>query len=478
MNNLHGRTRCAALLVAMAVVLASAPVSAHPDVISLQSGHSTVIAVPGLTRVAIGDGKIAGVVPIGTSQLIVNGKDPGTTTLFVWTYGGRLTYMVNVTEGTLDAFSEMMQSAIHQPGVRVTSYGKNVLVSGTVDDIAQWENLDAIVQRFAIVGKEQQYHIVNAVGVSRSMNTLQQEFAKSPTAHDLRMEPDGKGNIIVSGYVKDQFEEERVIQRATVLAGPYLAADGKVIDRLQLAHTTQVSIHCYVLEIDKIGLGDLGLELESGNPNPNNPNEIDLGPPTFPIFEGPLSGLSSGLGKALNILPFFRTVRLAPVLNLLLQSGHGRMLAEPDLVTTPGNQATFLVGGQIPYVYSTGIGNVSVDWKSYGVQLNVTPKLLPNGSIENAITPDISNLDYQDAVQVNGFYIPALKESKLSTDVITKPGVSIIMGGLLNRVSQKTISKIPLLSSIPILGKLFQSTNYQNSETDVVFVLTPEVLQQ
>lgn len=169
---------------------------------------------------------------------------------------------------------------------------------------------------------------------------------------------------------------------------------------------------------------------------------------------------------------------LAPTLNLVLQSGHARILSEPDLVTTPGNKATFLVGGQIPYVYSTGLGQVSVEFKAYGVQLNVTPAILPNGDINSIINPDISSLDYTDAIELNGFYIPALKESTLSTDLITKPGESIVMGGLVQRVEQRTIQKIPLLSSIPILGKLFQSTNYQKQDTDVVFVMTPEIINQ
>jgi Flp pilus assembly secretin CpaC len=475
MKTVFGRIGCATIFITIAIALSGATAFAHPDVISLQSGHSTIINAPGLQRVAVGDGKIAGVVPIGTSQLIVNGKDPGTTSLFVWAGGTRRTFVVSVTEGVLDSFGRMLQSAINDPGVRVESYGPNVLVTGEVDDMAQWVNLDSIVQRFAVVAKEQKYHIVNAVGIAQSMDTLQQEFATSPTARDLRMEPDGKGNIIVSGYVRDQIEEERVVQRAKVLAGPYLASDGKVIDRLVLAHTSQISIKVYVLEIDKTGLGDIGLELQSGVPDPNNPNNIQLEPPSFPIFEGPGAGL---LGKALNIAPFFRSVRLAPTLNLVLSSGHARVLSSPNLVTTPGNLATFLVGGQIPYVYSTGIGQTSVDWKNYGVQLNVTPTILPNGSIESNIAPVVSNLDYQDAVQLNGFYIPALKTSQLSTDIITQPGESIIMGGLLSRVNQRTISKIPILSSIPILGKLFQSTNYQNSETDVVFVLTPEIVSQ
>ncbi len=474
-DTLCRRALCATLLITIATLVRGVPALAHPDVIRIQSGHSTLMHIDGITRVAIGDGHIAGVVPIGTSQLIVNGKEPGTTSLFVWSDGVRLTYLVSVTDELLDNFAQMIQAAVNNPGVRVTNYGSNILVSGTVPDMAQWVNQNTIVQSFDVVAREQKYHLVDAVAVTQSLDTLQQDFARSPTARDLQMEPDGKGNIIVSGYVRDQVEEEQVIARAKTLAGPYLAADGKVIDRLELMLTSQISIRVYVLEIDKTGLGDLGLELQSGVPDPSNPNSIQLEQPSFPILEGGAAGL---LGKALNIAPFFRTVRLAPTLNLVLQSGHGRMLSSPNLVTTPGNLATFLVGGEIPYVFSTGIGQTSVDWKNYGVQLNVTPTLLPNGSIESNLTPDVSSLDYQDAVQLNGFYIPALKESRLSTDIITQPGESIIMGGLLQRVSQRTISKIPILSSIPILGKLFQSTNYQNSETDVVFILTPEIITQ
>lgn len=474
MTLVHARATCAALVMMFAVALSAAPAVAHPDVIALRSGHSTIISVPGLTRVAVGDGHIAGVVPIGTSQLIINGKDPGTTSLFVWSGGGRRTYMVSVTDELFDNFAQMLQSALSNPALRVRSYGSNVIVSGTVPDMAQWVNQNNIVSTFDTIAHDEHYHIVDVVGVLHSMDTLQQEFAHSPTAHDLEMEPDGHGNIIVSGYVRDQVEEEQVIERAKVLAGTYLAADGHVIDRLALMHITQISIKVYVLEIDRTGLGNLGLQLQSATLNPGT-GTYTYSQPSFPIVEGAGASL---LGKALNIAPFFRTAALAPTLNLVLSSGHARVLSSPNLVTTPGNLATFLVGGQIPYVYSTGIGNVSVDWKNYGVQLNVTPTLLPNGSIECNITPDISNLDYQDAVQLSGFIIPALKESKLSTDIITAPGQSIIMGGLLDRVSQRTISKIPILSSIPILGRLFQSVNYQNSETDVVFVLTPEIVSQ
>ena len=121
---------------------------------------------------------------------------------------------------------------------------------------------------------------------------------------------------------------------------------------------------------------------------------------------------------------------------------------------------------------------MSVDFKKYGVQLNVTPTILPNGSIQTVINPDISELDYTNAPTFNGFTIPALKESSLSTTVITKAGESVVLGGLLRRVETRTINKVPILSSIPILGKLFQSVSYQRGDTDVVFMMTPQIMTQ
>ena len=96
--------------------------------------------------------------------------------------------------------------------------------------------------------------------------------------------------------------------------------------------------------------------------------------------------------------------------------------------------------------------------------------------MEAKIQPDISDLDFQDGINENGFVEPALHESKLSTDVITQPGESIIMGGMVQRIENRFINKIPVLSQIPILGKLFQSTRYQNNQSDVVFVMTPTVI--
>ncbi|MEO6912825.1 MAG: hypothetical protein ABI182_02235, partial [Candidatus Baltobacteraceae bacterium] len=417
------------------------------------------------------------------SQLIVNGKLPGHTTIFAWAGQRRLDYEVTVVQAGLDDVSQILRAAIPYPNVQVVSFGHSVLVRGNVSTMQQFVDLDAMVKRFTgsmLQGngkdKEEKAIIIDAVTVTHSLGSIQAEFNNVDGVKDLQIEPDDKGNIMVSGRVHDRVQAEQVLGRARTLAGPYLSSEGKIIDRLEVATSSQIGIKVYVLEVDRTALSQLGVRLQAAVPDdPINPTKYGLGDPSFPVVEGPAP---RGIGSALNIGAFFRTTFLAPTLDLIVSSGHARVLSEPNLVTTPGNDATFLVGGQIPYVFSTGLGQVSVVFKDYGVQLDVTPTILPNGAIETKITPDISNLDYQNAVQVNGFFIPALKESKLSTNLITQDGQSVVMGGLLNRVEQRTLTKIPFLSDLPILGKLFQSTRYQDGETDVVFVMTPQIITQ
>ena len=473
MSPLFGRLpmRIAAFAALAGVLSYAAPVRSEPvNLLSVQSGHSVLLKAEGLSRVAVGDGRIAGVVPVGTSQVVVNGKTPGHTTIFIWAGGRRVTYEVTVTAQQLDDVAQMLRSSITDPNVQVVSFDHSIVVRGTVADGAQFQRITDILSRFEPLLKDEKGVLVNAVTISQNLADLQRTIANIPGSSDIRVDPDGKGNVIVSGNAKDAVTAQAILDRARGLAGPYLASNGQLIDRLNSLSYSQIDIKVYVLEVDKTAQSNLGLQLNSSVPVAGQltPN---IASPSFPLFE-----LPQGPGHALNIGPFYRTIGLAPTLNLLMQEGHARVLSSPDLVTSPGAPATFLVGGEIPVVTSTALGQVNVAYQPYGVQLNVTPNVLGNGSVDAKIAPEISDLDYANAVIVSGFSIPALKVSRLSTDVITKPGESILMGGLVRRVELRTITKIPILSSIPILGKLFTSTAYQHNDSDVVFVMTPEIV--
>ena len=276
--------------------------------------------------------------------------------------------------------------------------------------------------------------------------------------------------MIVTGHVHDASQAQHIVAQLQGSSIQYLGAGGKVVNRIVTDTHTQINIKLYILEVDTTAQDELGLSLQSAVPNdPVLPTAYTIGSPSFTAVSG--IGTNSLLPGALSL-----TSRLAPTLRLLVQRGHAKILSSPDLTTTPDQEATFVVGGQFPYPYSAGTGQIAIVFQNYGVQMKVKPTLLGDGSIESVISPEVSNLDYANGIQVNGFTVPGLTTSQLTTDIITKHGESIVMGGLLSRVDQKTITKIPLLSDIPILGKLFTSTNYQAQNTDIIFVMTPAVI--
>jgi pilus assembly protein CpaC len=478
--------RIVAVLAASTFTLIPPATGADADEIttlSVRSGHSFVLAAPQLSRIAVGDGRIAGVITIGGSEVIVNGKTAGRTTLFVWRGNRRYTYEVSVSEQSIDDVAAMLRSTLMHPNVQVVSFDRSIVMRGKVDRPEDMASLDRTLARFQPDAKANKYTLINAVSVVHPLGALQADLAGVSGGTDIQVDHDEKGNLVVSGSVSDRATAERVLDRARASGGISLGADAKVIDRLAVTSNSQIDIKVYILEVDQTAMSQLGIRLQSGTPDVNHPGNYILGAPSFPALESPNTNFSGApnsgpgiIGRALNIGAFLRTTILAPTLDLLMQNGHAKMLSSPDLVTMPGRQATFLVGGQIPIPYASGPGQIAIEYKDFGVRLDITPQILGDGSVRTKIAPEVSDLDFQDAVIVSGFSIPALKTSKLATEVVTQSGESIIMGGLLRRVQQRNIIKIPLLGDLPILGKLFRSTSYQNAETDVVFIMTPQVI--
>ncbi len=479
---MHHALRTSAI-AAVAAVLAVTPLGAHAESnvpVTLRTGQSVLVATPRLTRVAVGDGKIAGVLAVGNSEIVINGRAAGRTTLLVWTNGARRTFDVTVTEQSLASLKAMLQGAIPDRDVHVDAYDHSLVLNGTVANGESLVHLGEVVSHFEPVAAAGKFTVVNAVTVAQPLGPLQNELASAAGTAGVRVDRDVKGNLIVSGQVEDRTTAEHVLRRVRALAGPYLASDGKVIDRIETATISQIDVKVYVLEVDETGLKDLGFNLQSAAFHQDG--TYTLGGPQFPVVESPYTGFNGHSpgpgndGRALTLGSFFRTITLAPTLNLLVQTGHARILSSPDLVTLPGREANFLVGGQIPIPVAAGPQQIAIMYKDFGVKLVVTPSILGEGNVETVIAPEVSDLDFQDGVNINGFTVPALKVSRLATDVVTKAGESIVMGGLLRRLEQRNVDKIPLLGDLPILGKLFRSTRYLTSQTDVVFVMTPQIL--
>ncbi len=168
-------------------------------------------------------------------------------------------------------------------------------------------------------------------------------------------------------------------------------------------------------------------------------------------------------------------------LNALRENNLIRELAEPNLVAINGQQATFLAGGQIPIpVPQSGSGSaavVTISYQTYGIQLAFTPLVLGNGRIRLKVAPEVSELDYSHAVVIEGSTVPALTDRKLQTTVELADGQSFALAGLLDSELNATATSVPLLGDIPILGELFRSTQYQRSETELVVLVTPKLVE-
>jgi pilus assembly protein CpaC len=160
--------------------------------------------------------------------------------------------------------------------------------------------------------------------------------------------------------------------------------------------------------------------------------------------------------------------------------GNARLLARPNLMSANRQEANFLAGGEIPIPIATpgpgGQSYVSITYREFGIRLRFTPEILSDSLITLAVKPEVSTLDYTNAIVISGFRIPALQTRRVETTVDVKPNQSLIISGLMSENREKTKTGIPLLMDIPILGSLFSSSRWQNNETELLVVVTPTII--
>jgi pilus assembly protein CpaC len=164
-------------------------------------------------------------------------------------------------------------------------------------------------------------------------------------------------------------------------------------------------------------------------------------------------------------------------LKLLVNKGAAELLANPKLVSKSGGSAVFKAGGQIPYISSGGMGQVGVEFKEYGILLEIQPRFVDSGDIETILNAEVSAPDGSVGVTLSGNTVPGILQRKVSTQVVVKPGSTITIAGLLQTKKEKVVQGIPFLSEIPIIGVLFGSHSWVNNKTTVVIFLTPTIVE-
>jgi len=183
---------------------------------------------------------------------------------------------------------------------------------------------------------------------------------------------------------------------------------------------------------------------------------------------------------ALNIFAFRPDLNIAAFVKALQDDNILQILAEPNLVTTNGKEANFLVGGEFPVPVLQGGGNsgaVTIQFREFGIRLLFTPQMTGNNTIKLALRQEVSTLDFANAVTLQGFLIPALSTRRAETNVELAEGQTFVVAGLMDNRETSAMSQIPIISSIPVLGQLFKSKIERKNSTELVMLVTPEVTE-
>lgn len=309
--------------------------------------------------------------------------------------------------------------------------------------------------------------------VKSNLSLLQQAMKEIAPQEEIGVKA-VQTSVVLSGTVSNP----SLIAKAADVAKAFLPEKAAVLNLLQLGEPHQILLKVEVAEVNRTALREIGLDF------------INLGT-TFAIavFGGTTAGLlNTTVDKEGTIFFDSRTSAIIgdrrantnAFLRALEQKGFIKSLARPNLIAASGASANFLVGGEFPVPVVTGGGvagttAVTIMFKPFGVRLDFTPTLNDLGSINLKINPEVSDLDFENAITISGFRIPSLRTRRASTMVDLKPGQSLAIGGLISSNDRKSLSKFPILGDIPVLGALFRSTNFVRNETDLIIFVTPEI---
>jgi pilus assembly protein CpaC len=291
-------------------------------------------------------------------------------------------------------------------------------------------------------------------GLERQIRTL---FPELP----VRLSATGEA-VVVSGVVADALSARRVLE---IVRGSGV----RVINNLVAPSALQVLLHVRIAEVNRSALQALGADLFFRNPHRYGEVE-DLA-----TLE--LETLSSGLVRL--FLLGDNGAALEATIRALRTTGDFRSLAEPNLVTLEGEQATFLAGGEFPFpsVQGGAQQQVTIQWKEFGVRLNFTPWVTNDGRIRLNVEPEVSALDFANGLQFAGFTVPALLTRRTSTDVELRPGQHLAIAGLLDNQQEVNVSKIPLLGDLPIIGTFFSLRERRDRQTELLVIVTPYIVE-
>ena len=302
---------------------------------------------------------------------------------------------------------------------------------------------------------------------SAKLEAVRQQIARDFPDADINVTFDNDA-AFVRGTVKDVMAADRVRDIASTL--------GRVINLLSVdvpEEDPQIVLRVRFADVDRIASQQLGLNLSSGAFNTTSA----LGT-TFPVSTDGNNTFS--LADTVNILLFRKDINLLAAIQALQSKNLLQLLAEPNVMAINGKQASFLAGGEFPYPQiqpSAGAASITIAFKEYGIRLSFLPTITPRGTIRLQVAPEVSSLDYTNAITISGVTVPGMATRRVQTEVELDSGQSFVIAGLLNNQVTENFSKVPGIGSIPVLGNLFKSRSYTKSNSELLVIITPEIVR-
>ena len=314
------------------------------------------------------------------------------------------------------------------------------------------------------------------VTVRRDLSALAEQMKQLFPGESVTVVGSGK-DVVLSGTVASKY----VIEKAAEVAGGYVEKKENVVNLLKQQEgvaSNQVLLRVRFAEVSRSALQELGASFVA-----TGYKSDWYGRTTTDQFPSPEWDQDGKLvfSDFLNLFVFNSKEGLGGVVRALQNKGLFQSLAEPNLIATNGKEASFLAGGEYPYPVvqpGNGASSVTIMFKEFGVRLNFTPTVLGGDLINLKVRPEVSSLDFSNAITLGGFRVPALSTRRTETEVELRDGQTFAIAGLMNNTLNQTMAKIPGIGDIPILGLLFQSKAHQKNQTELVVMITPTIVKR
>lgn len=433
--------------------------------IQLALGNIETLKAHDVQRIAIGNEDLVSVSVLNTNEILLIPLSAGLTDIVLWHPGNRKTMIHTVVVDTKPEVTRAQIQAIIQdsPGLRLIHQNGQFIVKGWINNLAE---LAQIKQQIAESGAQSHVTIQAKLSLDFKLASIE-----SMLSHVDGLNFSLSDNyIIAKGNYDPRFSEQIQQVSAKYPELLMLAIENPAPER------KMIEIAVQILEIKQRNLERLGIRWQEILSGPSLAfNQQSTNSPFYAAYSdiGTASTLMENV--PLNDENFYGAIGIATQMQsqieLLKETGGARVLAKPMLSTTENAIAIFHSGGQLPFPVTSSNGDLSVEYKPFGIQLEVLPILGDNDNIMIDFTAEVSSID--NAISVNG--VPGLATRLVTSVANTQPGQTILVSGLVSKEDNSSASKIPLLGDIPYLGRLFQSRTKDLSQQELVIMLTPRI---